>query len=84
MSSDGNNEEIVLYCKYCGKLCMKLVSSTNENLGRLFFASPTLRLNTGCLTNLLKCIIGVIVLFLLLNWLYNGSNETSVFELLDV
>ncbi|GAA0154221.1 hypothetical protein LIER_12272 [Lithospermum erythrorhizon] len=104
MSPDGNNEERVVYCKYCGKLCVKLVSSRpivfplelvlkekNEQIEQLELENEQLlkeliveKLNTRCLTKVLKDIIGVIVLFLLLHWLYNGSNETSVFELSDV
>ncbi|GAA0184927.1 hypothetical protein LIER_32215 [Lithospermum erythrorhizon] len=136
MSANSNNEESMVYCKYCGKLCLKLVLTTKENPGRLSFACPTPRfiggygwmekvdkvqssgrfealelvlkekneqieqleleneqlwkelvvekLHTRFLRKLLKGIIGGIVLFVLLHWLYNGSNETKVFELPDV
>ncbi|GAA0154385.1 hypothetical protein LIER_12381 [Lithospermum erythrorhizon] len=108
MTVDCNIEDRVVYYKYCGKLCVKLISTTKENPGRLFFGCPTPRekndqieelqlendqllkklavekLKTKCLTKSLKGLIGAFVIFLLINWLYNGLNETNVFELPDV
>ncbi|KAG9152815.1 hypothetical protein Leryth_017641 [Lithospermum erythrorhizon] len=123
-----NNEQRAVYCKYCGKLCIKLVSTTKENPGRMFFACLTPRvvepwmewvdrigyvhslgrfealelvlkekndqiaqlelenehiskdlaaekLRSRCLTNLLKGIVGAIVLVRLFQWLFDGGNK---------
>ncbi|KAG9137822.1 hypothetical protein Leryth_022724 [Lithospermum erythrorhizon] len=40
MSTKSVNEEKTVYCKYCGKVCIKRVSKTKENPGSLFFACP--------------------------------------------
>ncbi|GAA0165826.1 hypothetical protein LIER_40068 [Lithospermum erythrorhizon] len=33
MSMQNQNEEKVVYCKYCAKVCIKLASTTKENPG---------------------------------------------------
>ncbi|GAA0168412.1 hypothetical protein LIER_40560 [Lithospermum erythrorhizon] len=43
MSSVAENEEKIVYCKYCGKNWIKLVSTTKENPGRIFFVCSTPR-----------------------------------------
>ncbi|GAA0161505.1 hypothetical protein LIER_17803 [Lithospermum erythrorhizon] len=40
MWTESVNEEKTVYCKYCDKVCIKRVSTTKENLGRLFFVCP--------------------------------------------
>ncbi|KAG9142925.1 hypothetical protein Leryth_016284, partial [Lithospermum erythrorhizon] len=47
MSSVAENEEKIVYCKYCGKVCIKLVSTTKDNPDRIFFACPTPRFVGG-------------------------------------
>ncbi|KAG9128932.1 hypothetical protein Leryth_009672 [Lithospermum erythrorhizon] len=47
MSVVTNNEERAVYCKYCGKLCIKLVSTTKENSGRMFLSNRTPRVVGG-------------------------------------
>ncbi|GAA0159373.1 hypothetical protein LIER_43477 [Lithospermum erythrorhizon] len=47
MSSVAENEEKLVYCKYCGKVCIKLIFTTKDNPGRVFFACPTPRFIGG-------------------------------------
>ncbi|GAA0171820.1 hypothetical protein LIER_25769 [Lithospermum erythrorhizon] len=47
MLSVAENEEKYVYCKYCGKACIKLVSITKDNPDKALFACPLPRFVGG-------------------------------------